>query len=213
MPTASQSDPHVSHDLLRRDFLKLAAYLGVALVAPRVRAVPAPGLSPRELAVVSEVAELIIPATDTGGAIAAGVPAFVEKMVTEWFIPEEKAHFLEALRAFDEAAQTRYGRPFADLGGAEKAAWFGEQLAAAERGMTPSAIPFLGGAASSALPRSPFAVLMKRLTVVGYYTSELGATRELTMTVVFHDPPGCAPVEPGDRADSVALYTIPFRAY
>jgi len=213
MPTWPQSDTSGGHSLPRRDFLRLAAYLGVTLVAPGVNAAPAPRLKPREFALVGEVAELIIPTTDTAGAKAAGVPAFIEMMLTQWFSPDESTHFLRELQVFDDGALARYGRPFMDLSRADKNAWFGEQLAAAERGMKASPIPILRRAAASSEPRSPFAVLMKRLTVVGYYTGELGATQELSMTVIFDSPPGCAPVKPDERADSFSLYNIPFSAY
>jgi len=213
MTTGLQADADAGHSAPRRDFLRLAAYLGVALVAPPIDALPAPGLGPRELALVADVAELIIPATDTGGARAAGVPAFIDMMVTQWFNPDERTHFLEELQTFGDAARVRYGRPFVDLNEADQGTWFGEQLAAAERGMIASPIPILPRGAATAAPRSSFAALMKRLTVVGFYTSELGATQELNMTVIFDNPPGCAPVKQGERADSLALYNIPFSAY
>ncbi len=193
----------------RRDMLKLAAFLGVSLMAPAARAAvaaadPWPAAT---RALIAEVAEMIIPATDTGGAKAAGVPAFVEMMVSDWFDPAERANFMDGMAAFAEGATARYGRPFADLDDAQKNGWFGEQLAAAEAAMAAPAPA--GGRA-----RTPFAALMKRLTVYGYYTSELGASVELRLDMVPNEYVPDAPFKPGDRADSFILYSLsPFSAY
>jgi hypothetical protein len=195
----------------RRDMLKLAAFLGVALVAPSARAAVAAS-APRSAApwsaatraLVAEVAETIIPATDTGGAKAAEVPAFIEMMVSDWFDAAERANFMDGMAAFADGAAARFGRPFAALAASDRNACYGEQLAAAEAAM---AAP--GGEAA----RTPFALLMKRLTVYGYYTSELGATVELKLDMVPNEYRPDAVFEPGDRADSFILYSLsPFSA-
>ncbi len=64
-----------------------------------------------------------------------------------------------------------------------------------------------------ARPRTPFAALMKRLTVYGYYTSEIGASVELRLDMVPNEYLPDAPFKPGDRADSFILYSLsPFSA-
>lgn len=190
----------------RRDILKLAAFLGVAMVAPSACATaPASGpWSAATRALVAEIAETIIPETDTGGAKAAEVPAFIEMMVADWFDPAERTNFVDGMAAFADGATARFGKPFADLSGADKAAYYGEQLAAAEAAM----------AASGGQERTPFAALMKRLTAYGYYTSELGSTVELKLDLVPNEYRPDAVFEPGDRADSFIFYSLsPFKAY
>lgn len=190
----------------RRDLLKLAAFLGVGLVTPAARAAmmaPQPW-SADARALVAAIAETIIPATDTGGAKAAGVPAFIEMMVTDWFDPAERAHFVDGMAAFGDAARTQHGKAFAELAQADKDIWFGQQLAGA-------AMAAPGGAAR---PRTPFAALMKRLTIYGYYTSEIGGSVELRLDMVPNEYLPDAPFKPGDRADSFILYSLsPFSAY
>ncbi|MBO9695143.1 MAG: gluconate 2-dehydrogenase subunit 3 family protein [Sphingopyxis sp.] len=188
----------------RRDLLKLAAFLGVGLMTPVARAAMAASepWSPGARALIADIAETVIPATDTGGAKAAGVPAFIEMMVADWFDPAERAHFLEGMAAFDAGAQAAYGKPFAELAQAAKDEYYGKQLAVAAP--TPP-----GGAR----PRTPFAALMKRLTVYGYYTSELGGSVELRLDMVPNEYLPDAPFKPGDRADSFILYSLsPFSA-
>lgn len=191
----------------RRDMLKLAAFLGVGLVAPVARAAVAASdpWSPAIRALVAEVAETIIPATDTGGAKAAQVPAFIEMMVSDWFDAAERANFMDGMAAFADGAAARFGKPFAALAAPDRNAYYGEQLAIAEAAM---AAP--GGEAA----RTPFAALMKRLTVYGYYTSELGATVELKLDMVPNEYRPDAVFAHGDRADSFIFYSLsPFRAY
>lgn len=187
----------------RRDLLKLAAFLGVGLIAPAARAAVAASepWSPDKRALIADIAETIIPATDTGGAKAAGVPAFIEMMVADWFDPAERAHFLEGVAAFGAGAQAAHGKPFTELAQAVKDEYYGKQLATA-------AVPGPG-----ARPRTPFAALMKRLTVYGYYTSELGGSVELRLDMVPNEYLPDAPFKPGDRADSFILYSLsPFSA-
>lgn len=185
----------------RRDLLKLAAFLGVGLMTPVARAARAASepWSPGARALIADIAETVIPATDTGGAKAAGVPAFIEMMVADWFDPAERAHFLDGMAAFGAGAQATYGKPFAELAQAAKDEYYGKQLAVA--------------APEGARPRTPFAALMKRLTVYGYYTSEIGGSVELRLDMVPNEYLPDAPFKPGDRADSFILYSLsPFSA-
>jgi hypothetical protein len=174
------------HSLDRRAFVQLATTFGLSLTVPCLAA-KAPALAPDEWTLIGEVSELIIPTTDTGGALAAGVPAFVRMMLSDWFSEAERENFTAGLREFSAGASKRYGRRFADLTASQKDQYFGESLAAAEAGAT--------------APRTPFVVLMKRLTIFGYYTSELGATTELRQQMAAAYQPA-AVVKPGDRADS-----------
>lgn len=86
-------------------------------------------LSTRERDLLSEVTECIIPTTDTQGARNAGVPTFVEKLLGEWMVPLERAHFLRGLNGVNEVAQTLHGGPFPELDDASRVAVL-EQLAA-----------------------------------------------------------------------------------
>ena len=175
------------HSLDRRAFVQLATTFGLSLTVPGLAAKsPAVTLTADEWTLIGEVSELIIPTTDTGGALAAGVPGFVKTMLSDWFNDAERENFIAGMRDF--SAGKKDGKKFAELTARQKDQYFGELLAAAE-----------GGAPA---PRTPFVVLMKRLTIFGYYTSELGATTELRQRIATAQYEPAAVIKPGDRADS-----------
>jgi hypothetical protein len=187
MKRVSESLVPGRHSLDRRAFVQLATTFGLSLTVPGLAAKSAAApLTTDEWTLIGEVSELIIPTTDTGGALAAGVPDFVKMMLSEWFSAEERENFIAGLQEF--SAGGKYGKKFGELTASQKDQYFGELLAAAE------------GAATAA--RAPFVVLMKRLTIFGYYTSELGATTELRQQMAAAKYEPAAVVKPGDRADS-----------
>lgn len=53
---------------------------------------------------ITEIAERIIPETDTPGAKSAGVPDYIKVLLDEWYSPDESLSFIQALEAFDAAA-------------------------------------------------------------------------------------------------------------
>ena len=71
--------------------------------------------SPAQRAIVDAAAERIIPETDTPGARAAGVPAFIELMVGEWYSEEERASFLAGV---DESFNQNDPMAYDELGAA-----------------------------------------------------------------------------------------------
>jgi hypothetical protein len=116
---------------------------------------------------VTTVAELILPETDTPGARAAGVNQFVDGIVATTYSDAEKARFTEGLADLDRRAQAAHRHAFAACTPAQQAdlltALAREADAARQAGDT----------------ETPFFFMMKELTLVGYYTSEVGATQEL----------------------------------
>jgi len=173
----------------RRAFVQLATTFGLSLSVPCLAAKSSAALlTTDEWTLIGEVSELIIPTTDTGGALAAGVPDFVKMMLSDWFNESERENFVSGVHEFSAGALKKYGKNFGGLTASQKDQFFGELLATAEGGAT--------------APRTPFVVLMKRLTIFGYYTSELGATTELRQQIATAKYQPAAVVKPGDRADS-----------
>lgn len=117
---------------------------------------------------VAELAELVIPRTETPGAIDAGVPAFIDHIVSDWYTPLERSIFIEGLAAI--AAAGPANRVTA--------------LQALERQASSYSPPPGTSVFGKPDERSPFFFKLKLLVVLGYYTSEIGATSELALNPV-----------------------------
>src|SRR5687768_6657636 len=94
----------------RRDALAgIVAMFGASLFAPIARAAvgdvtpidtgpPSVAVfSPQQRALMTALSERVMPTTDTPGAIAAGVPEFIEKLLADWAAPEERTPILAGL--------------------------------------------------------------------------------------------------------------------
>src|SRR5437867_13301707 len=81
-------------------------------VHQRVRVGTLRALNPHQNETVATIAELIIPKTDTAGAREAGVPAFIDVMLAEWFDDEMRQGFTAALANVDERSRAAFGKGF-----------------------------------------------------------------------------------------------------
>jgi hypothetical protein len=157
------------HDVLRRRLLLAGLGAGaVALVEPQLVAaarVARPALQQRDVryAPVDRLADLVIPATDTPGASAAGAAAFV---------------LLALDRRVSDLVPAMYERLRAALNAAARGDFF--SLPRAQQGTVLVAVDRAAhtgeaqsGSAEHAWKRIKAAIL------VGYYTSEIGASQEL----------------------------------
>ena len=80
-------------------------------------------LSSDQGALVSQLAEIIIPKTDTPGAKDVGVPGFIDQIIKECYKKEDQDKFLSELKAFDDEAKKEYGDPFIELDAEQQAAF------------------------------------------------------------------------------------------
>src|SRR3954471_11065573 len=119
----------------RRDLLAGAiALLGTELAMPLARALAAeatPAFAPGfaashtiftadQRSLVAAISERIIPTTDTPGAIAAGVPQFIEMMVADWYETADRNDFLNGLGVVEGHARIRYAKAFTELSPADQ---------------------------------------------------------------------------------------------
>lgn len=171
----------------RRDLLKRSAcVLGGVASATLTRAVLAgvdgrtniehPLLNASQRSAVAAIADLIIPQTDTPGANEAGVPHFIELMVSDWYTATEKNIFFSGLKALDQFCLENDKKDFVSCSA--------EQQTAALQQAEQDSSSYKGEQArlmSNAVDENtPFFTKIKELTVLGYYTSEVGAKQELS---------------------------------
>ncbi len=141
-------------------------------------------------ALLAEVAETIIPTTDTPGAKGAKVNEFIDLLLTEWFEPSEAKQFLDGLADVDVRSNAKFSTAFLDCTPAQQT----ELLTLLDA----EAMDFLKkqkslGAGATTLPMN-FFYQLKKLTLAGYYTSEIGFSQELGRSIIPPGHAGCAPV-------------------
>jgi gluconate 2-dehydrogenase gamma chain len=186
----------------RREALRLLATGAVLQLTPgkllfamrEARTVLATRESQRTLdahqdATVKAMADLIIPRTDTPSASEVGVADFIDLIVTEWYNEVERKRFLDGLGAVDSRTTSLFGKNFIDCTASQQAEMLIELGAkmledAASGGMHWA---FEGPAP----PEWNFYADFRRLTLTGYYTSEVGAEKELKFEIIPDRYQGC----------------------
>jgi hypothetical protein len=98
-------------------------------------------------------------------------------MLGEWFNREEREAFLEGLERLDALARKRGASGFAAAGEAVQVQILSSLEREAGNGSGEPSL-LIGYRLPSAAPRRFFTAL-KELVLVGYYTSQVGATQEL----------------------------------
>lgn len=126
--------------------------------------------SAAEFALLSRLAELIIPKTETAGAIEAKVPEYIEAEVAAGTHLDIGANlrvlFADGLRWVDAASQAKFKRDFLQLKESEQYELLEPACIAADAGdVRGRSVQFMRA--------------LKDLTVEGYYTSQPGLMDEL----------------------------------
>ena len=132
---------------------------------------------------VMEVAEIIIPKTDTPGAKDVGVPGFIDTMLKDCYKKEDQDRFLEGLTAFDEEAKKAYGDSFIFCTPEQQVELVKKTHDAA-----------IAEAKENREAKRPFILMTKELTLLGFFTSEPGATQVLQYIAVPGAYHGCVPL-------------------
>lgn len=196
-----------TEELTRRQALRrVGALLGGVVSAPTVAGVlsgcqrqTGPDWSPSLLSaqqneMIATMAEIIIPETDTPGARAANVNRFIDTLVGESYLPEDRKQFMNGLEETQARCKDSYGAAFVDCSREEQRAFVAELDDET-----------FGPNAEEADPENPsFFRSLKELVIVGYYTSEVGASQELRTNTVPGYYDGDVPYEEIGRAWSGA---------
>ena len=162
-----------------------------------------------ELVVVSHITDIILPRTDTPGALDVGVPAFFDTMLREVYSKESRDRYLKELHDFDAAAKNAHGKSFLKLDAQQQTALvqkfqdaaIADERSAKEEGQRKLMQEVRGAAVLVqrteptvwAHPR-PFILTTRELTLVGFFTSRAGATQVLQYAAIPGAYHGCLPV-------------------
>ena len=184
--------------LSRREAVqRVAAILGGALVGGsalwtgRAHASSGPRLlQEADAAFLDEVAETILPATNTPGAKAAKVGAFMVVMVTDCYDEADQKIFKDGMRALDDGARQAFTLGFLEATPAQRTTLLTEvdreQKEYMDRRRSGEPVHFFR--------------MMKELTLLGYFTSEVGATQALRYSAIPGRFDPCVDYQPGERS-------------
>ncbi|MGE5723904.1 MAG: gluconate 2-dehydrogenase subunit 3 family protein [Acidobacteriota bacterium] len=164
-------------------------------------------LNAQQNATVTAIAEMIIPATDTPGAKGARVNEFIDLILSEWCAEADCRRFLEGVSQTDERSRKMFGKDFVNCNAQQQT----ELLTALDEEVTRlrEANVQEREHASPAVQDSEnpleqnFFYQMKRLTLFGYYTSEVGWAQELGRPPVHMGPyQACVPLSASGKTNA-----------
>ena len=213
----------------REAILRVTAILGgVALVGGsallegcRPEANPDAPFTTEDIAFLDEVADTILPRTSTPGAKDVKTGAFMAMMVHDTYEARDRKIFREGMRAINDATQKKYGRSFMEATPQQRLAVLESidrdqkvysdarkeenrrksmaYLTDQRQEQAPGANVGAATAVTEDKPAHYFR-MMKELALLGYFTSEPGATQAQR----YVESPGrfdpCIPYTPGEKA-------------
>ncbi len=188
----------------RREAIQRASLiLGYAITGPTLagvlngcKAAPEVGFkseffSNEQSVLIETLAEIIIPKTDTPGAKEAGVPQFMDALIAKVYSKEQQEKFIADLTAFDTEAKEIFGQFFIECNAEEQLQHFEKQHAKAISDASGGGPTGWWNAGTGG--DIPFVLKVKELVLVGYFTSEPGATQALQYNPVPGPFKGCVP--------------------
>jgi Gluconate 2-dehydrogenase subunit 3 len=143
----------------------------------------------------------MIPATETPGAKGARVNEFIDVILTEWANDEERRNFMNGLADVDKQSDTLFGKKFADASA--------DQQIALLRSLDEAAAVIRARSDHKTRPapwkpegrdlqmQDDFFTVFKKMTMHGYYTSEIGFSQELKLQIIPGAQHGCIDAAPG----------------
>ena len=147
-------------------------------------------LTKMDIAFLNEVAETILPKTKTPGAKEANVGAFMQIMVNDCYETKDQAIFMEGIKKLDEASKKMNGKSFMLSTPAQRTSL----LVALDK-----EVKEYQKTKKWEEPKHYFS-MMKELTLTGFFSSEVGATKALRHVAVPGKFIGSYPYKKGDKA-------------
>lgn len=157
------------------------------------------GFTPATISLLDEVGETIIPATNTPGAKAAQIGAFMQVMVTDCYTEKEQAAFKAGIVSLDEACRKMHQESFIDCS-PEKRTSFLVSLEKEAKTYNEKVQQSNAGKEEGDQEPLHYYTMMKQLTLFGFFTSKTGATETLRHIQVPGKYDGAFPYKKGDKA-------------
>lgn len=145
-------------------------------------------LNKEQAFLISAIVDEILPRTETPGALDVGVDVFVDRMVAEVYSKTAQQQFLTGLNKFEEESRAKKGKLFSDLD------------SEAKYDLLHSVDSQLQGLSYNTAPEEkPFFLMVKELTLLGYFTSEEIMTKHLEYLPIPMQLVGCEPLKDNQK--------------
>jgi hypothetical protein len=146
--------------------------------------------SQEDIDFLNEVGETILPATNTPGAKAANVGAFMQTMVSDCYEAKDQEIFMKGMEELNVACKKHHGKTFMDSTPEERTAFLTELDKEAKEYQ------------KNKQKEDPthYFTMIKQLTLSGLFTSKIGATEVLRYVAVPGKFEGCVPYTKGEKA-------------
>lgn len=148
------------------------------------------GFTADDVAYLNEIADTILPTTKTPGAKAANVGQFMTVMVNDCYEEKDQKTFKEGMDKINDLSKKQYSKSFMELTPQDRLALL-TKLDNEQRDYSKNK--------KEDEPTHYFR-LMKELTLLGYFTSEIGATQARRYVASPGRYDGCIPYKKGDKA-------------
>jgi hypothetical protein len=215
-----QQNTATTNTISRRSLIKQIAILtGGAVMGAEIftstgckTSVAAKGiLTDTNITLLNEIAETIIPKTDTPGAKEAKVAEFMNAIVSDCYTPAQQKAFTDGIIAFEALNTSVNKKSFAECTATQKydllvslekeAKDFDKKVAEeeAKQKLVTEKKSWNGGVDTDGLPRHYY-TMMKQLTLWGFFSSKEGMTKTLRYNPVPGKYDGNVPYKKGDKA-------------
>ncbi len=148
----------------------------------------------KNTALVADLSETIIPATDTPGAKAAMAHLQVIAMVKEVADRKTKNIFIDGLKDVTQYATSNFDKPFTELNAAQQ-----QQVVGHFRNKGKNYGGIMGKIKNKFAGKSFFHIL-KEYTTIAFCTSKTGATQTLAYDFIPGKYNACMPLQPGQKS-------------
>ena len=142
-----------------------------------------------DISFLDEVAETIIPKTNTPGAKEAAVGKFIALYATDCYSDADRKILFEGILKLNEVSNSKYGKDFIEITNLQK-----QEL-----------LMIIDTEAKNhnnqkEQPSIHYFTMMKQLTLLGFFTSEFGATQVLRYDPIPGKYEGCVPYKKGETS-------------
>ena len=148
------------------------------------------GFTADDIAYLNEIADTILPTTGTPGAKAANVGQFITVMVNDCYDENDQKTFTDGMEKINELSKKDYSKNFMAIT-PENRLQLLTKLDKEQKNYTTN---------KKKDDPAHYFNLMKQLTLLGYFTSEIGATQARRYVPVHGRFEGCFPYKKGDKA-------------